>query len=190
MTAHEDEYRDLREQSPDVVAGWLQTHAPAGQRGHWWLALIEHAEFDANPHRGLPREKARENLLFAVELVEMAQADGMPAYYAASRLARLASAMLKTGQPLEVMPEPIIPDVLARRIVAAFCLDKRKALAVASRLRASSTGYGSDDAESDALRDINWLLPDLEMLAPHISDENLTLTIRQWLDVSADLSPV
>src|SRR5687768_4608393 len=79
MTLHEETYQELRELPPSERAGWLHAHAPVELRGHWWLALIEHAQFNASPARGLPADETVNNLEFAVELVELAEADGMPA---------------------------------------------------------------------------------------------------------------
>jgi hypothetical protein len=152
--------------------------------------LVERAEFDASPRRASPSEQAKENLEFAIELIDIAEDDGMPPRYAASRLALLASAQLKSGRSAADLPLPIAPDNLCRRIMRTFRLSTDEALAVAFRLRATRDEDPPATLESDALRDINWLLPDLEMLAPHILDESVARDVGQWLDVSARLSPV
>jgi hypothetical protein len=190
MTSHEDEYRALRGLRPSERRAWLREHAPTGLRGHWWLALIEHAEFDASPSRALPPDQAKENLDFVVELIEMAQEEGLPLRYAATRLALVASAILKSGSQMVGQPAAVAPNNLARRILATFRLDRKQALEVASRLRATVDEDPPATSESDALQDINWLLPDLEMLEPHITDDSLARAVRQWLDVSPDLSSV
>lgn len=190
MTDQESEYRALRELGPPERRAWLRKHAPADLRGHWWLGLVERAEFDASPRRASPSEQAKENLEFAIELIGMAEEDGMSPCYAASRLALLASAQLKSGRSVIDLYGPIAPDNLCKRIMMTFRLDRGEALAVASRLRATVDEDPPATPESDALRDINWLLPDLEMLVPHISDESVARVVGQWLDVSASLSPV
>lgn len=187
MTAHEEEYQELRSLGPHDRRSWLLNHAPTSNRGHWWLALIEHAQFDASPRRSLSPDRERANLELAVELIEDAQDDGMPPYYAASRLALLASAILKSDRELADVPDAIQPDNLAKRILDTFRLSADQAVLVASRLR----GAGRDEpatAESDALREIDWLLPDLGMLSGHITDAATKVAVSQWLAVSSGLS--
>jgi len=186
VTKQEEEYRILKAVLPHERWRWLQEHAPAELRGHWWLGLIESAEFDASPARGLPPDQTRVNVEFAVELIEMAQRDGMASYYAASRLALLASVMLKAGL-LEGLPAAITPNELVRRIMDTFRLEKSKALAVAERLSHASPDEPAD-VESDALRDMNWVLPDLRTLLPYLSDDELASRVREWVDISGTLS--
>jgi hypothetical protein len=79
---------------------------------------------------------------------------------------------------------------LARRILASLRFSKADALAAAARLRETADADEPGDAESDALRDIAWSLPDLEMLRAHIGDASLRRTIEEWLDISDGLSVV
>jgi hypothetical protein len=191
MTTHENEYRELRRQTPGDRASWLQSHAPVVNRGHWWLAHIEHAEFDAHPRRETVPEQLLSNLYFAVKIIELAVADGMPLKFAVDRLTRLALGILKSDQPSSDLPDQLTPDNLAQRAIKSFRLRRSQALTVASRLRASSEGYGGeDDTESEALRDINWLLTDLRALYPYVSDQNIRATVEQWLEIAGDLAPV
>ncbi|MEV6488451.1 hypothetical protein AB0M20_07430 [Actinoplanes sp. NPDC051633] len=190
MSTQDDDYRELRAVAPARRRDWLRGRAPTDLRGHWWLALIERAQFDAGPDRGLPPAQWKANVAFAVDLIEAAGEDGMPPYYAASRLALLTSAILKSGAGFDGLPGTLVPGDLARRILASFRLSKADALAAAARLRETADGDEPGDAESDALRDIAWSLPDLEMLRAHIGDASLRRTIEEWLDISDGLSVV
>ncbi len=188
MSTHDDDYRALRAVEHAKRRDWLQEHAPADLRGHWWLALIERAQFDASPLRELSSDQEMDNVAFAVELIEAAEEDGMPRHYAASRIALLTSAILKAGGRFDGLPAAVAPDSLARRILACFRLSKSDALMAASRLRQTANANEPGDTESDALRDIAWLLPDLEMLVAHISDASLVRKVQEWLDIADDLS--
>jgi hypothetical protein len=182
----EDEYQALRRLGPDARGEWVRAHAPAELRGHWWLALVETAEFNASPRRDLPPDLARENMAFAVEVIEMAERDGMPPSYAASRLGRLALAALTAGERPSDLPPAISPDQLCRRILGTFRLDRDQAVKVAERL-SEQPADAPATPESDALRDIRWLLADLQSFEPHLSDPVLAAEVRGWLDISSRL---
>jgi hypothetical protein len=115
----------------------------------------------------------------------------MPRHYAAGRLAMLASSLARSGQP--VAAPQVAPDRVARRMLATFRLDPGQAVAVAARLRAADDDAGdaagvTDDPEADALDEIRWLLPDLELLAPYLTGAGPIDDVRQWLDESTRLS--
>lgn len=183
----DDDYRALKRVTPQERSMWLRRHAPSELRGHWWLALIERAQSEADPSHGLPADQVRERMEFAVELIEAAQDDGMAPHYAASRLAFLTSAILRSEATFDGMPDALIPDNLARRILGCFRLDIGEALVTAARSREMDLDDPGDEFYS-ALRDITWLLPDLRMLAPHLEDPTISRNAIEWLDIAPQLS--
>ncbi|MEJ3750468.1 hypothetical protein WEI85_45325 [Actinomycetes bacterium KLBMP 9797] len=187
MASAEERYQALKALDRSQRWQWLQEHSPTEFRGHWWLGLIERAELDASPTIEGSTNISRAGAEFLVHLIEMAIRDGMPPHYAASRLALLTSAVLKAGGNFDFLPQEILPDHLAQRILRTFRLDREEALAVASRTRAAADLDDINDADSDALREICWVLPDLEMLAPHVRDPGVEQQVRKWLDISPTL---
>ena len=185
MSELEDNYQQLRRLDDDARPMWLRTHKPKEASG-WWLGLVERAEFDASPSRNNSVERLKEDLEFFVNLLDLAVADGMPSYYAVSRLARLASGLIRLGRPIPGVPSALIPDNLARRAMATFRLSREEARAVAAGQRK----VDQPNAGYDALKEINWLLPDLAMLADHLNDATLTHEVRLWVDIADELSPV
>lgn len=193
MRVTEELYRELRAVEPARRWLWLSDRAPGELRGHWWLAFIERAEFDASPAHNASPEGLRDSVDLLVDLIDLAERDGMPRHYAAGRLAMLASSLARSEQPVEA-PQ-VDPDRVARRMLATFRLDPGQAVAVAARLRAAGDNAGDgagdgsgDDPEADALDEIRWLLPDLELLAPYLTGAGPIDDVRQWLDESTRLS--
>jgi hypothetical protein len=180
-------YHALSLVEPGGRWSWLQVHAPAAHRGHWWLGLIERAESDAATALTSRPERAAEPVELAVDLIDLAQRDGMPPYYAASRLARLAFAALRSGLAVPDLPARLDPDRLARRILAAIPLGREEALAVAVRVRAEPLDWPGD-AQSDALAETNWVVPDLTALEPHLTDGALAAQVRAWTGISGRLA--
>lgn len=186
MVVTDELYHELRAVEPARRWRWLTDRAPRELRGHWWLALIERAESDASPEHGAGPEKLRDNVDLLVDLIDLAERDGMPPHYAAGRLAMLASVLARAGQPVEA-PQAS-PDRVTRRMLATFRLDPGQAVAVAARLRVADIEAGvDDDPDADALDQIRWLLPDLERLAPYLTDAGLADDVRRWLDESKRL---
>jgi hypothetical protein len=188
MTKHEEEYRELRQLSKDERRSWLRRHAPSVQRGHWWLSLIERAEFDASPLRELPDDRARENIEFAVDLINMAVGDGMPRYYAGSRLCLITTSIAGFGQKNFRFPNVVTPDGCARFLLECIRPTREQIMTAAARL--SDLGYDSDevDSEFEMLRELNWTLADLKMLYEYLTDKRLALEVKSWLDISEQLS--
>jgi hypothetical protein len=190
MSPGEVEYRQLRRlDGPERVA-WLVEHQPRDLRGHWWLSLIERAEIDAWPSNASPPDERRSNLEFAIDLIELAEAHGMPARHVVTRLARLASSYLKAGWVGNQLPSAIEPDALARRILATFRFDLDEAPRVATRVRAEGRANAPADAEIEALQDIGWLIGDLELIVPFISDDDIKAEVAAWIDLAPRLSIV
>lgn len=128
------------------------------------------------------------NVHLAVELVEDAVEDGMPPYHEVRALIPVARAAVGSGLRVADLPDAVTPNSVTRRALASFRLSKAQALTVAACCRADPGGERDDD--SDALGEINWLLPDVEFFLEQLTDPLLAAEVRGWLEVADDLSPV
>lgn len=124
-------------------------------------------------------------LELVVDLINLAELDGMPPHYAASRLALNASSLLDAGIELKGGPSALLPDVLARRILSLFRLSAGRAVEVARQLRMDDRQVPDEDLR--ALRDLKWVLPDLEMLGRHVTDRELLSAVNKWTSLSRAL---
>jgi hypothetical protein len=185
MESLESLYMDLLSVPAGVRPRWLREHAPTGARGSWWLALIEQAELGVSRARCADPSLPVAELEIVVELIDLAELDGMPAHYAASRLALTVSGLLDAGLDPRGGPQVLHPEALARRILSSFRLDQRRAVEVALQMRTDDQQVSDEDLR--ALRDLKWVLPDLGMLAPLLADEALLSVVDGWVALSKDL---
>ncbi|MGH3734050.1 MAG: hypothetical protein ACRDT6_00220 [Micromonosporaceae bacterium] len=162
MTKTEVDYRTLRRLGRAERREWIREHAPPKPRGHWWLSMLETAEWAASPDRSSATREYKANVRFAVELIEDAVHDGMPPYYEARALIPVAMEAVCSGLDLTDLPETVTAEGLTQHVLASFRLTRRQALAVAARCRADPDG--DRDSESQALGEINWLLSDPQVV--------------------------
>jgi hypothetical protein len=188
-------YIELSTLSPADRRRWLQENAPSEMRAHWWLALIQRAEFDASPHRGLPDLEVGQGVSIAVDLVEAATETGMPRHYAAGHFLGLAAILASAEVSGIRMPEVVTPNGAVRYALESFRLSPEEALAVAARRRQalmdenawSKPGDKIDLADarrhddSRDLQDIENLLFKIEQVIEYVDDRPLSDAVKYWL---------
>jgi hypothetical protein len=192
-----DTYEQVRRQPSDERRAWLRLHAPKDEnRANWWWSLLDRAQADvARPRDRLTSDYAN-YVLFAVDLIKMAMADGMPAYLGASWMARIARSVEASGNRDAIILASLDPDNVARRILATFQLSQAAALAAAARrhqelltddsawIKPGETivaTYSNSDPELSWLQEIEYLMPDLALVESQITDGGLAETARSWL---------
>jgi hypothetical protein len=200
-TSYDDAFHEFRSQGAENRRTWLRDHIPRQMRAQWWWALLERAQAEIRG-AGLLAPGRGEAMVLAVEIVESAINDGMPDYLAASWFARMALTGGAIDNRSSDTPEALEPDHVARRILGAFGLTRAEAIEEAARRRQEL--LQNDDAwfkpgdqvrsvrdpsnqHVDPLQKIEYLTPELELVAEHIRDPQLAAEARAWLTVREQL---